>query len=61
MMRIWVYEPIEHHQTLRVPPAMEANVTDDVWSLEEVIEFIETTKGKGETSAKNIQKGSFKS
>jgi hypothetical protein len=25
------------HQTLRVTPAMEANVTDHVWSIEEVI------------------------
>jgi IS1 family transposase len=42
------------HQSLRVTPAMEANVTDHVWSLEEVIELIETPKEKGEHRAKNI-------
>ncbi len=27
------------HQTLRVTPAMEAGVTDHVWTLEEIAEF----------------------
>jgi IS1 family transposase len=30
------------HKSLRVTPAMEANVTDHVWSLEEVIELLTT-------------------
>lgn len=30
------------HQTLRVTPAMEAGVSDHVWSLEEIINLIET-------------------
>jgi hypothetical protein len=28
------------HQTLRVPPAMEAGVTDDVWSVGEIVALI---------------------
>jgi hypothetical protein len=27
------------HQTLRVTPAMEAGITDHVWSLDEVIDL----------------------
>jgi IS1 family transposase len=30
------------HQTLRVTPAMEAEITDHVWSLEEVVSLLET-------------------
>jgi IS1 family transposase len=30
------------HQTLRVTPAMQAGVADHVWSLEEIIELLET-------------------
>jgi hypothetical protein len=29
------------HQTLRVTPAMEAGVTDHVWSLEEIIKLLD--------------------
>lgn len=29
------------HQSLRVTPAMEAGVTDHVWSLNEVVEMID--------------------
>ena len=28
------------HQTLRVTPAMEAGVTDQVWSLDELIDLL---------------------
>jgi hypothetical protein len=28
-------------QTLRVTPAMEAGLTDHVWTLEEIVEFID--------------------
>jgi len=31
------------HQTLRVTPAMEAGVADHVWSVEEIIEMIDST------------------
>jgi len=27
------------HQTLRVTPAMEAGISDHVWSLEEIVEL----------------------
>ena len=30
------------HQTLRVTPAMEAGVSDHVWSIEEIIRLLET-------------------
>ena len=29
------------HQTLRVTPAMEAGLTDHVWTLEELVELVE--------------------
>jgi len=29
------------HQTLRVTPAMEAGITDHVWSLEEIVKLID--------------------
>jgi len=29
------------HQTLRVTPAMEAGLTDHIWSLEELVELLE--------------------
>ncbi len=34
------------HQTLRVTPAMEAGVSDHVWSLEEVIELLQVAHGE---------------
>ena len=34
------------HQTLRVTPAMEAGVTDHVWTLEEIISLLETNRTK---------------
>ena len=30
------------HQTLRVTPAMEAGITDHVWSIEEVVSLLES-------------------
>ena len=30
------------HQTLRVTPAMEAGVTDHVWSIEEIVGLLES-------------------
>ena len=30
------------HQTLRVTPAMEAGITDHVWSLEELISLLDS-------------------
>jgi hypothetical protein len=35
------------HKTLRVTPAMEAGVTDRVWSLEEIVGLLEQTEPKG--------------
>jgi hypothetical protein len=34
------------HQTLRVTPAMEAGITDHVWSLEEMVALIDSFSGK---------------
>jgi hypothetical protein len=31
------------HQSLQVTPAMEAGVADHVWSVEEIIEMIDST------------------
>ena len=33
------------HQTLRVTPAMEAGISDHVWSLDEVIDLLKSTLG----------------
>lgn len=32
------------HQTLRVTPAMEAGVSDHVWSLDEIIALLNDTR-----------------
>jgi hypothetical protein len=29
------------HQTLRVPPAIEAGIADHVWSIEEIVGLLE--------------------
>jgi hypothetical protein len=29
------------HQTLRVTPAMEAGISDHVWSIEEIVNLVE--------------------
>jgi hypothetical protein len=34
------------HQTLRVTPAMEAGLTDHVWSLEEIAALADRTRSK---------------
>jgi len=45
------------HQTLRVTPAMEAGVTDHVWSLEEIVNLIrsEHLSRKENRESGNIQ------
>jgi hypothetical protein len=35
------------HRTLRVTPAMEAGLTDHVWTLEELVGVMESTEAKG--------------
>jgi hypothetical protein len=35
------YDFCRIHQSLRMTPAMEANVTDHVWSLQELIELLD--------------------
>jgi hypothetical protein len=32
------------HTTLRVTPAMEAGITDHVWSIEEIVDLLNTAK-----------------
>jgi len=34
------------HQTLRVTPAMEAGVTDHVWTMVEIVEIVEASESK---------------
>jgi hypothetical protein len=36
--RLAHYNNVRAHKTLRVTPAMAANVTDRLWSLEELVE-----------------------
>jgi hypothetical protein len=33
------YNFVRVHQTLRVTPAMEAKITDHIWSIEELLGF----------------------
>jgi hypothetical protein len=35
------YNFIRRHQTLRMPPALKAHVTDHVWTLEELVRLID--------------------
>ena len=35
------YNFIRRHQTLRMPPALKAHVTDHVWTLEELVDLID--------------------
>jgi hypothetical protein len=41
------YNLVRVHKTLRVTPAMAANVTDRLWSREELVERIQSEKGRG--------------
>ena len=34
------------HQTLRVAPAMAAGISDHVWSIEEIVDLLDTTSPK---------------
>ena len=35
------YNFVRIHQTLRVPPAMAAGVTDTLWSLEDIVRIVD--------------------
>ena len=39
------------HQTLRVTPAMEAGLTDHVWSLEDIARLVDYTLTAGEVES----------
>lgn len=36
------YNFVRRHQTLRMPPALKAHITDNVWTLEEILNLTET-------------------
>ena len=38
------YNFVRIHQTLRVTPAMEAGVTDRLWSLEDIVALVEANE-----------------
>lgn len=40
-LHFFVYNFITRHQTLRMPPALKAKVTDHVWTFEELVELID--------------------
>ena len=42
---VW-YNWVRIHKTLRVSPAMEAGITDRLWSMEEIAEIVEATLPK---------------
>jgi IS1 family transposase len=41
------YNFVRSHQTLRMPPALKAHVTDHVWTLEELVELIDRHEMEG--------------
>ena len=40
------YNFVRIHQTLRCTPAMEASVTDRLWSLEEMVRIVDEWEAK---------------
>ncbi len=40
-LHFFVYNFIKRHQTLRMPPALKAGVTDHLWTLEELVDLID--------------------
>jgi hypothetical protein len=42
---VW-YNFVRVHQTLRVTPAMEAGISDHVWSIEEIVGLLDATEKK---------------
>lgn len=46
------------HQTLRVTPAMEAGITDHVWTVEEMVGLLEQAEPKGQTRGSYKKKAS---
>ena len=36
------YNFVRRHQTLRMPPALKAHVSDHVWTLEEIVNLAKT-------------------
>lgn len=45
-LHFFVYNFITRHMTLRMPPALKANVTDHVWSFEELVELIDRAEAE---------------
>jgi len=45
------YNFVRIHQTLRVTPAMEAHVTDRLWSLEDIVRIVDEWEAKQKESA----------
>lgn len=43
------YNFVRIHQSLRVTPAMEAGVTDRLWSFEDVVEIVDESEAKGKS------------
>ena len=44
------------HSTLRVTPAMEAGLTDQVWSLEELVALLPETKPNEQTDKELVRR-----
>jgi len=50
-LHFFVYNFITRHTTLRMPPALNAKVTDHLWSSEELVSMIDRTEA---TRKKNL-------
>lgn len=44
------YNFVRIHKTLRVTPAMQAGLTDHVWSIEEIVALLQISEAKGEAA-----------
>ena len=43
------YNFVRIHQTLHVPPAMQAGVTEKLWSLEDMVAVVDTWEAAGKS------------
>lgn len=48
------YNFVRIHRSLRVPPAMAANVTDHLWSIEDIVRLLERSEARESSESKVV-------